>query len=84
MAQPSFFIMGYNGSTSVVAGKAYTDTDFTLGNVMQMKTHGVRVSISGMDAFDITYDDLGYVVAGATYTFNKDCIIAFGDMTEVV
>ncbi len=83
MSQPTVHVLKYVGSVSCVKGKQYAGSDFTLGSVMQMKTKGVKVSLSGMDAFTITYDDLGYVDTSTTYTFSTDCIIAFGDMVEV-
>ena len=80
MSQP---VIKYTGSVSLTAGTPYDGSGFTLGNCMQMKTKGTNVSINSMDAFPITYDDIGLVDITATYTFNIDCIIAFGDVVEV-
>ena len=68
----------------VQKAEKYLGSAITLGNVMQMKTNNVKVSISGMPYFNITYDDVGYVDATATYVFDKDCVIALGSMVEVV
>lgn len=84
MANPSQPILKYTGSATCVKGTPYLGSTFTLGNVMQMKTENVSVSLDGTDAFLISFDDYAYVDATVTYTFNKDCIVAFADMTEVV
>ncbi len=84
MAQPQQFIMKYTGSASVQKGKAYTGTDMSSsGNVLQMKTEKVSVSISGNPMFLTTFGDLSYLDDTATYIFDKDCIVAVGEMVEV-
>ncbi|MEA3344321.1 MAG: hypothetical protein U9Q16_01395 [Patescibacteria group bacterium] len=85
MAQPTLYLIKYTGSIEVDKGVPYAGSSVSLGNVLQMKTKGVSVVInSSGPAFTITYDDLAFLDATATYTFNKDCIIAIGDMVEVV
>ncbi len=83
MAQFSYPAIKYTGSLTCKRGTKYFGNAFTLGNLMQMKTKGVKVSISSMDAFDVSFNDYGYVDTTATYTFSKDCILAFGDVVEV-
>lgn len=84
MSQPNQFILKYTGAFKASAGTKYLGSAFVNENVMQMKTHGVQASVNNSPMFDVTFDDLTYVDATATYTFNKDCIIATGTMTEVV
>ena len=76
-------LLKYVGSVKCTAGETYAGSAFTLGNIMQMKTKAVQVSVAGGPAFLITFDDLAYVDTTANYTFNKDCIIAFCEMVEV-
>ena len=83
MATPVQFLLKYSGSQSMVAGTPYNGADFSLGNVMQMKTVNVRVSIGGMDGFLISFDDIAYVDTTTTYTFDQNCTIAFGTAIEV-
>ncbi len=84
MAQPVQFVLKYTGSMEVKAGDQLLGSSISIGNVLQMKTKGVKVIINNTGVmFPITYDDLSYLDATATYTFDKDCIIAIGEMTEV-
>lgn len=84
MAKPNQIAIQYTGSYSIVGGESYPATSFALGNVLQMKTKDVKVSIDKTPDFPISYDDLAYVNTGSAYRFNKDCIIAVGQMTLVV
>lgn len=85
MANPVQFTMKYTGAIECEAGVPYDGSTFTLGNMMQMKTEGVKVVMNSSGAgFDIKYDDTGYVDTTATYTFSTNCTIAFGAMVEVL
>ena len=83
MADPTTFIMKYAGAAEFTAGTSYDGSALDLGTTMQMKTSGVSVSVDGTIGFPIGYDDVAFLNTGATYTFSKDCVVAFGDMTEV-
>ena len=78
-------VIKYTGSIQALKGEPYAGSDFSFGNVMQMKTKGVSVILNSNGlGFRVLFDDIGYVDATATYTFDRDCIIAFGEMIEVI
>ena len=85
MPQQTQFVMKYTGSFAAIKGEAYAGASFLLGNVMKMKTEGVNVILNSNGiAFPMSFDDVGYVDTSVTYTFSKDCTIAFGAMVEVL
>lgn len=77
-------LLKYVGSAECKSGTTYLGSAFTLGNVMKMKSEGVRVGISGMPAFLTSFDDEAYLDVTADYTFDKDCVIAFCEVVEVI
>jgi len=84
MAQPAVHILKYVDVMEVEKGVVYNGSAITTGNVMQMKTKGVSVIINSANvSFLTTFDDLNYVDASTTYTFDKDCVVAICDMVEV-
>jgi len=85
MAQPTVHVLKYVDAMEAEAGVAYEGSTITSGNIMQMKTKGVSVILnSSGPSFPVTFDDLNYVDASTTYTFDKDCVVAICNMTEVV
>jgi hypothetical protein len=82
MAQPTSFTIQFKGGISVKANTPITGV-FGTNNIMIMKTHGVSVSVSGTDAFPLTYDEVGYTDNASTYVFTKDCTIAYGVIVPV-
>ena len=84
MAQPTQFILKYTGAFKATAMTQYLGSAFAVENIMQMKTSGVRASVNGSPLFDVSFDDMTFVDTTATYSFDKDCIIATGTMVEVV
>jgi len=84
MAAPFYYVIQYTDVLDVKAGTIYLGADITTGNIMQIKTDGVSVVLNSSGvSFPITYDDVGYVDVNTTYTFNKDCVIAIGNMITV-
>ena len=78
-------VMKYKGSEAMVKGTAYAGTSFTLGNTMQMKSEGISVILNSNGvAFPVKLDDMAIIDTTITYTFSDACIIAFGDLVEVV
>jgi len=85
MAEQRQPILKYTESFSAVKGTSYSGASFDLGNVFQMKTKEVNVIMNSNGVgFSIGYDSIVYVNTAATYTFSKDCTLAFADMVEVV
>ncbi len=85
MSQPTQFLTKYVGSASIKKGSLYLGSGFsTSGNVLIMKTKKVSVSIGGNPMFLTSFDDYTYLDDTTTYVFDKDCVIAFGEMVEVV
>lgn len=76
-------LIKYQGAVSVKANVPVQGSQFIAGTVLIMKTEGVYVSISGTDAFLIQKGDFSVVDTSATYTFTKDCIIAFGEFVAI-
>lgn len=85
MAQPTMHILQYVASASVTGGKLYNSSDFTgIGNILQMKTKNVNVSIDGNVMFSTSFDDTSFIENGHTYVFDRDCVVAIASMVEVV
>lgn len=84
MAQPAQFAIKYQGAVHVHAGDVLLGSDFAEGTLAVMKTKGViSVSINGLIAFTVTYDDVSVIDITATYRFDTECIIAYGVYVEL-
>jgi hypothetical protein len=66
----------YEGAIEVKAKTPYTFPSAPTGTCFQMKTPDVNVSVNGDIMFPTKYDDESAIDTGATYTFDKDCIVA--------
>lgn len=85
MAQPTQFIPKYVGSAYLKKSEIYTDADFAAtGNILQIKTADVSVSLNGNPMFKTTFDDTSYIETGVTYMFDRDCQVAIISMVEIV
>lgn len=86
MAQPTYLVK-YMAAMQVVKDQAYTSASiiaaYPTANVLIMKSVGAKVSISGTDMFDVSYDDVSYIESGQSYIFNMDCVIAIGSYKAV-
>ena len=85
MAQQTRNILRYSESVLLQKGVPYSGGSFSLGNVIQVKTAGVRLILNhnGL-AFSIGFDDTWYIDPGTNYTFTEDCLVVFATMVEVV
>ncbi len=85
MSLRSQFILKYAGSLQIAGGEPYAGSSFSLGNILQMKSSGVKVILNSNGlGFAIDLGETLYVDNGVTYTFSEDCIIAFATAVEVV
>jgi len=85
MAQPSKFIIDYRGGLNAKAGITYTTADIPDDmDILELRSNGeVLVSINGTDAFPLEKGMFNYLNADSTYTFTKDCIVAYGIIVDI-
>lgn len=83
MAQPTDYIQNYKQSIQVRKGVTYLGSEIPDSDFMQMKSHGVKVSVNGGVFFDILYDDINHKDDDNTYMYNKDCVVVLGDIVKV-
>ncbi len=84
MAQTSNYQPVYKNSKHLKKGITYIAGEFSDFDFYKVKTRGVKISINGGVLFEISFDDSSQLTTGDTYMFNKDCVVAFGNIVDTV
>ena len=76
-------LIKYKGAKAIKANTPVLGSSFPTATALIMKTEGVNASVNGTDAFPVQFNDISVMDTSATYTFTKDCVVAFGDYVAV-
>ena len=76
-------LIKYTGAVVAPKGIAINGSSYDTTTILKMKTEGVSVSVNSSPMFKVTYDDESLVDITATYIFDRECVIAVGQLVEV-